>query len=165
MTTINIRGVPVDFPFKPYDLQEKYMEKVLECIQNETNGVLESPTGTGKTLSLLCSTLAWLQMKKAQVQAERYTTSLEEPSPCSEGLINGLTELLGQSACSRALSGIPTVIYTSRTHSQLTQAVQELKRSTYRHMKSIVIGSREQLCVNDEVLREQNNAIKVLLFY
>lgn len=66
--TVDINGIPVDFPFKPYDIQKDYMSKVIECIQNETTAVLESPTGTGKTLSLLCSSLAWLQLKKAQIQ-------------------------------------------------------------------------------------------------
>ncbi|CAH0561770.1 unnamed protein product [Brassicogethes aeneus] len=51
MSTINIQGVAVEFLFEPYELQRKYMDKVIECLQNETNGVLESPTGTSKTLS------------------------------------------------------------------------------------------------------------------
>lgn len=63
-----INGVPVHFPFEPYELQKVYMEKVIECLQNGSNGVLESPTGTGKTLSLLCSTLGWLMVKKSQVK-------------------------------------------------------------------------------------------------
>lgn len=62
-----IRGVSVKFPFPPYDVQTTYMEKVIECLEERKNGLLESPTGTGKTLSLLCSSLGWLSVQKDQV--------------------------------------------------------------------------------------------------
>lgn len=71
MPEYDICGIPVNFPFQPYDVQIAYMEKVIECLENSTNGILESPTGTGKTLSLLCSSLAWVLMKKAQVNYHR----------------------------------------------------------------------------------------------
>lgn len=61
MPRVVLNGVTVDFPFQPYPCQQEYMTKVLECLQKKVNGILESPTGTGKTLCLLCSTLAWQQ--------------------------------------------------------------------------------------------------------
>ena len=45
MPEVTINNVIVNFPFKPYPVQEEYMEKVIECLQNSKNGVLESPTG------------------------------------------------------------------------------------------------------------------------
>jgi len=60
-----------------------------------------------------------------------------------------------------------TIIYTSRTHSQLTQAMRELKNSDYVHVKSVAIGSRDQLCINEDLFFltgvERNNTCQNLL--
>ncbi len=56
---VDIEGIPVLFPFKPYPSQIKYMKCVVRALNGGKNALLESPTGTGKTLSLLCSALAW----------------------------------------------------------------------------------------------------------
>lgn len=52
---------------------------------------------------------------------------------------------------------VSTIIYTSRTHSQLTQAMRELKNSAYKDIQSVSLGSRDQLCINQEVLKEGKN--------
>ena len=56
-------GVTIDFPHKAYDCQVDYMRKVVEALESGSNALLESPTGTGKTLCLLCACLAWLKSK------------------------------------------------------------------------------------------------------
>lgn len=45
MPEFTIGGIPVSFPFEPYDVQRRYMEKVIECLDRSANSVLESPTG------------------------------------------------------------------------------------------------------------------------
>lgn len=62
----------------------------------------------------------------------------------------------------KAMMGIPKIIYASRTHSQISQAIQELKRTAYNHMKSAVIGSRDQLCIHPD-LEKESNANKIQL--
>ena len=158
MTTYTIRGIPVSFPFEPYQIQKDYMEKVIECLQNESNAILESPTGTGKTLSLLCSSLAWLTLKKAQVQAQNRLADKEfdsiwkkDPGASAEG----------DERFNKTFFGFPKIIYSSRTHTQLSQAMQELKTTAYRHLKASVLGSREQMCVHADVVREESFSAKV----
>ena len=87
-----IAGNTVYFPFTPYESQTTYMTRVIEAISQSQNALLESPTGTGKTLSLLCSALAWLKTERDSYQKDL-----------------------------RPLSDLPKIIYCSRTHSQLAQ--------------------------------------------
>lgn len=156
MPDIMISGIPVSFPFEPYDVQKSYMEKVITSLQNNTNALLESPTGTGKTLSLLCSSLAWLLVKKAQLQLNAQTGNFSEHSSSLQDNLKS-----GAGKKDNATWGMPKIIYSSRTHSQLTQAMQELKRSSYRHVKAAVLGSRDQMCIHPEVSKETNNMNKV----
>lgn len=48
------------FPFPPYTIQNQFMCALYSVIENRKIGIFESPTGTGKTLSLMCSALKWL---------------------------------------------------------------------------------------------------------
>lgn len=60
-----------NFPGTPYDVQRQLMRAIYDTIENRGVGLFESPTGTGKTLSMICAALTWLQRN-------RVATSLEE---------------------------------------------------------------------------------------
>lgn len=51
-------------PFQPYDIQQQFMQAVYDCIESGKVGIFESPTGTGKSLSLICGSLTWLREHK-----------------------------------------------------------------------------------------------------
>ncbi|KAL0794182.1 hypothetical protein Bca101_065559 [Brassica carinata] len=62
----HIGGLQVRFPYQPYGTQLAFMSRVISTLDRSQkdgrcHALLESPTGTGKTLSLLCSVLAWQQ--------------------------------------------------------------------------------------------------------
>uniref|UniRef100_A0A4W6DAM5 DEAD/H (Asp-Glu-Ala-Asp/His) box helicase 11 n=1 Tax=Lates calcarifer TaxID=8187 RepID=A0A4W6DAM5_LATCA len=48
------------FPYQPYDIQEQFMQSLYSALDQGKVGIFESPTGTGKSLSLICGALSWL---------------------------------------------------------------------------------------------------------
>lgn len=48
------------FPFPAYEIQKQFMKKLYECLESGKLGLFESPTGTGKSLSIICGALKWL---------------------------------------------------------------------------------------------------------
>ncbi|XP_068601664.1 Fanconi anemia group J protein [Brachionichthys hirsutus] len=64
-----IGGVTVHFPCKAYPSQLAMMNSIIRSLNNGHHCLLESPTGSGKSLALLCSALGWQKAQFAKVQA------------------------------------------------------------------------------------------------
>lgn len=56
------------FPFEPYPIQLDLMRGLYRTLERGGIGVFESPTGTGKTLSVLCSALQWLEDHRRRME-------------------------------------------------------------------------------------------------
>lgn len=139
-----IRGIPVRFPFEAYECQVKLMERIIKALQMGENGLLESPTGTGKTLCLLSAVLAWRESFEKEIQ-ELKELGLEHSTTVDTDRKLPLK--------------LPKIFYASRTHSQLSQAVKELSRTKLYNVKVRVLASREQMCLNERVLNSKGSSI------
>nr|XP_028563968.1 Fanconi anemia group J protein isoform X5 [Podarcis muralis] len=56
-----IGGVKILFPCKAYPSQLAMMNAIVKGLNSKQHCLLESPTGSGKSLALLCSALSWQQ--------------------------------------------------------------------------------------------------------
>ncbi|CAD7968017.1 unnamed protein product, partial [Amoebophrya sp. A25] len=130
--------VRASFPFEPYACQLEYMRKVVLACENRQNALLESPTGTGKTLCLLCGVLSWRETFAARTTAKIQQKQQEDAS------YHAWTD---DQLAKDINNALPRIFYTSRTHSQLKQVSRELRKTAYRP-RATVIGGREQLCVH-----------------
>ena len=156
-TTVEIENIQIHFPFKPYDVQTKYMSSVIQALNKKEHALLESPTGTGKTLCLLCSTLAWQQQHKGKLKQQLHNPSQQMMTQQSQQtVLSQMTQSIenGQGASAAATNPqtnkVPTIIYASRTHSQLSQVVRELRNTRYRP-KHAILGSRDHMCIHPKV--------------
>ncbi|XP_066301543.1 Fanconi anemia group J protein homolog [Branchiostoma lanceolatum] len=76
-----ISGVNVQFPCNAYPTQIAMMHKILQGLEREQNCLLESPTGSGKSLALLCSCLAW---QAAEYEKLRLEEEEEDDTCCKK---------------------------------------------------------------------------------
>ncbi|KAH8351268.1 hypothetical protein KR084_003770 [Drosophila pseudotakahashii] len=216
------------FPYTPYEIQEQLMQEVFQVLENKKIGIFESPTGTGKSLTLTCGALTWLarhedlvrsellarirrvqlEVVKLEQDGEQARDWLESQGNCmlqEEELrkLQHLQELLDQqehqlaetrkraknhkkqrkreehpakqedlekdlvsnsdSDSEHETADGPQetsedryrpvqIFFCSRTHSQLTQIVAELRKTPHgQSVRCISLGSRQQLCGNPQV--------------
>ncbi|KAG8944165.1 ATP-dependent DNA helicase chl1 [Tulasnella sp. 424] len=238
-------STPDAFPSFPYDppyaIQLDLMRHLYASIEARKVAILESPTGTGKTLSLLCGAMTWLKdeqarSKKGQLAAleeslkgdgnepawvlkqslELHRRELEAAEEAlqerleaarrkeealrrkEKGHVRKKQKLTHRTASDdedddaflpdggpaaaeddyRHLSAdvrellrkyeardnpapieVPDeepactkIFYASRTHTQLSQTISELKKTPFKsNTRTVPLGSRKNLCINEEL--------------
>ncbi|MES1911677.1 MAG: hypothetical protein MHM6MM_004075 [Cercozoa sp. M6MM] len=141
-----IRGTSVRFPFEAYATQVVFMERVIATIESGgRHALLESPTGSGKTLCILCATLAY--------QRSLCAVSKHQQAKYFGGLQNDPNQA-NRNTPDKRPKDVPCIVFSSRTHSQLKQTLKELQLALgSKRFRYAVLGSRQQFCVNEKVKR------------
>jgi len=192
-----------NLPFAPYPIQVDLMTALMRALDAGHSGIFESPTGTGKSLSLICAVVPWLLAHPApapppppenspswvrqhqidelernvarrfQLKAQRdarHAEQIKRPVVIeerkrarrqrSDSASSNSSASSSASAKQRVeevkvFSTLRKVFYCSRTHSQLSQFLHELKRVFGSTVCAVALGSRKQLCVNDALPRNE----------
>ena len=239
------------FPYPPYDIQNQLMDTIYEALDSRQVAIVESPTGTGKSLSIICSVIKWIkdfeenqlnclteelqninktieelsaesqiscdwiqiqnqksiicrkkdsilkQLKRFEYKKERNKSLIQRKNNSVirqkfDSNVKNLTKKLKtDSNCDSSVDSSeldedfldycsdeevvetksrseedetfvrPKIYYCSRTHSQLSQFVNEIKKTCYsreeRPLRTVMLGSRNNYCINESVLKLNNN--------
>ncbi|XP_055452978.1 ATP-dependent DNA helicase DDX11 isoform X3 [Psammomys obesus] len=141
-----IGGIHFPFPFPPYPIQKDFMAELYKVLEAGKIGIFESPTGTGKSLSLICGALSWLrdfEQKKLQAEARL----LEPGSGPTSG---GKTSLSSSSSCQEPSdaprpAGEPDWVTEFVQKKEERELVERLKKQEEEETETLLRLSREML--------------------
>ncbi|CBY09656.1 unnamed protein product [Oikopleura dioica] len=126
------------------------MKAIYTAIEDRKIGIFESPTGTGKSLSIICSAIKWLKdhRNRAQLVTQQPKVDKEE-----DGELDWLDlDSDYDDDDGEGQEFVEKIFYASRTHSQLSQFVKEIRKSPFKDSVTVApIASRATLCVNPKV--------------
>ncbi|XP_031429465.1 Fanconi anemia group J protein isoform X2 [Clupea harengus] len=135
-----IGGVKIHFPCKAYPSQLAMMNSIVRGLNHGQHSLLESPTGSGKSLALLCSTLAWQQAQYAKDPAKSSgspSTACKKPdvaTPCQCACHSGLARMTTPTNASPTnqvvvdLTGPDTEAAACRSHSAEKEKDHQAKK-------------------------------------
>lgn len=84
---LSLETPPADrfsFPFQAYPIQVSFIRALFDVIEHRRIGIFESPTGTGKSLSIICAALTWLELDRTRLidlKLDRSFSTLKAQSP------------------------------------------------------------------------------------
>ncbi|XP_057694697.1 Fanconi anemia group J protein isoform X2 [Corythoichthys intestinalis] len=150
-----IGGVRIQFPCKAYPSQLAMMNSILRGLNNGQHCLLESPTGSGKSLALLCSALGWQQAQYDKMQADGISED-EKPSKLPGNVIKSNVAATCQCPChskdrwtsnATSIKGHPTVPHSTGISAQLHTKYETPKSVTRKGLPD-TLGERIQFSDN-----------------
>lgn len=138
------------FPYEPYEIQRDFVRHIVTVVKSRQSdqygnvAIMESPTGTGKTTSLLCSALAWATLGKDEnMEGENAEDGNTRPSHSSQESLFDEPEWIREAR---------------RATSSSTSAKQELTSS-----RNYARGKRKRAKVTSLLETELDEQVKKLL--
>ncbi|CEH19298.1 chl1 helicase [Ceraceosorus bombacis] len=140
------------FPYpQAYPIQLDLMRNIFECVEQGKVAVLESPTGTGKSLSLICATLTWLERN-----GQRGSLGVLESSQAHE-LASTSTSMASITATSATDDAEPDWV---RAHAQARARADEQRGQVELRQRIARARQAQQREKNSSMAMERKNAAK-----
>ncbi|GBE62396.1 chromosome transmission fidelity 1 [Babesia ovata] len=127
-------------PFEAYPSQKKFMQDAYTCFEESRFGLFESPTGSGKTIAILCSVLTWLRDNRVNDAISRLELKAE----------HGWFRLSGIQTL--ADDGVPAWVRRSM-EAQLRSIAEEAITTEISHLTATRQLLRSDFIITDEGVR------------
>ncbi|KRX62279.1 putative ATP-dependent RNA helicase DDX11-like protein 8, partial [Trichinella sp. T9] len=138
-----ISSLDFGLKFKPYSVQLSFMRKLFETLELNKIGIFESPTGTGKSLSLLCGSLTWLKRRRNNYIEELERTVEEKTKIIKETVLeNWLEEFDLKAEAQKLLDEAKTEVDQIR---RVQERLFKVKSNVEDFNKKFILGKRKSL--------------------
>uniref|UniRef100_A0AAX7TDU6 DNA 5'-3' helicase n=1 Tax=Astatotilapia calliptera TaxID=8154 RepID=A0AAX7TDU6_ASTCA len=162
-----IGGVKIHFPCKAYPSQLAMMNLIVRGLNTGQYCLLESPTGSGKSLALLCSALGWQHAQFAKLQEGGSTGpdkshKSDSPTSCKCGCHSKSSRNKATAADKHAV--VDLTVSPSKDTAQPSTSAQEPKEGRKQSLASRLSekfqASLSSDCVKDDDFQQDRKRIR-----
>ena len=124
----------IPFPYSAYPQQQQLMQRIYDTIAARKSGCFESPTGTGKSLSIICAALHWQRLQEAALltYSEKECSEAEKAEEKAKGGGNSSSSSSssGRQSCTTSRGAGTGDWLADMLASTSTQAASAAKKAT-----------------------------------
>ncbi|XP_048006864.1 ATP-dependent DNA helicase DDX11-like [Leguminivora glycinivorella] len=155
-------GVQFPFPFEPYEIQRKFMRELYFTIEKNNLGIFESPTGTGKSLSICCGALQWQKdsYKKCLESLQTEISELKQKMSSIETTDNWLEEKFEEITIKRSLIALELKLANHKKRIDSFNEMKQRVKKKEKHDVKKAIDYKNKNTDDLEIDNKENEADK-----